>query len=60
MTIEAMFYCKGTSRSLSKYSELSDLSWVDNFTEGNWYDGEYELWYDESENERKKKYTYLI
>lgn len=54
MWVQSKFYCKGTSKTASKF----DLSsgWIDTFIEGNWYDGEYEIWYDEPENsERIKK-----
>ena len=60
--IEAKFYCKGTSRTASRglllNSDGKDSSkdvWTDTFIEGNWYDGEYKLWFDEPENSERNK-----
>ena len=56
--IETKFYCKGTQQKASRF----DLSsgWIDNFIEGKWYDGEYELWYDEPEESEKNKERYRL
>jgi hypothetical protein len=54
--VKTKFYCKGTSRSAPRGSGFNNIHWVDNFIEGKWYDGEYELWYDEDEvSERNQK-----
>ena len=62
--IEAKFYCKGTSKTAPRGLMISDFGnesiWTENFIEGNWYDGEYELWYDEPENSEKNKEKYRL
>lgn len=58
--IEAKFYCKGTSKSTPRFGDLTNAFWVDNFIEGKWYDGEYELWYDEPETSEKNKERFRL
>lgn len=54
--IKTKFYCKGTSKTAPRVSGFGNLVWTEKFIEGKWYDGEYELWYDEDENsERNQK-----
>lgn len=56
MIIKTKFYCKGTSRTAPRGSGFGNIVWAEEFIKGKWYDGEYELWYDEDEySERNQK-----
>ena len=65
--IKTKYYCKGTSKSAPRGSTLSNLQWTDRFIEGKWYDGTYELWYDDIDknnnmyrlNNKWKRYTVI-
>lgn len=58
--IKTKFYCKGTSRSAPRGSGFNNIHWVDDFIEGKWYDGEYELWYDEDEKSERNQNMFRI
>ncbi len=51
--IKTKFYCKGTSKTAPRGSSFDNLQWSDRFIEGKWYDGVYELWYDDEERNKE-------
>jgi hypothetical protein len=58
--IKTRFYCKGTSSSAPRGSGFNNITWVENFIEGKWYDGEYQLWYDEAEESERNQKMFKI
>jgi hypothetical protein len=49
MIVKTKFYCKsGAQEAAGRGVGIGNLSWVDMFVEGKWYDGEYETWPSES------------
>jgi hypothetical protein len=48
--IKTKYYCKGTSRRApGRGAKLGNITWTDRFVKDNWYEGTYELWYDDEE-----------
>ena|ERR1035437_10974566 len=47
MIIKTKFLCKATSKTCPTFGNMpgkAPVVWTDRFTEGKWYDGEYETW----------------
>lgn len=60
--IKTKFYCKGTSSSSGSGFGITvnPIPWTEEFIKGKWYDGEYELWYDEDEDSESNQKMFKI